>query len=85
VTIPPGKETGWHKHLFPVFAFVENGTLNVEMEDGKKVKFIKGSSFAEVINTYHDGKNEGKEDLVLIAFYLGEIDKPLSIKKEIKK
>jgi quercetin dioxygenase-like cupin family protein len=22
VTIPPGKETGWHKHAFPVFAYV---------------------------------------------------------------
>jgi quercetin dioxygenase-like cupin family protein len=81
VTIPPGKETGWHKHLFPVFAYVESGTLDVELENGKKVKFTKGSSFAEVTNVYHDGKNEGKEDLVLIAFYLGEKDKPLSIKK----
>ena len=81
VTIPPGKETGWHKHVFPVFAYVENGALSVELENGKQVKFTKGSSFAEVINTFHDGKNEGNEDLVLIAFYLGEKDKPLSIKK----
>ena len=24
VMIPPGKSTGWHKHLFPVFAYVLN-------------------------------------------------------------
>lgn len=85
ITIPPGKETGWHKHLFPVFAYVLSGTLSVDLEGGKHVEFTKGSSFAEVINTLHDGKNEGEEDLVLIAIYLGEKDKPLSIKKENEK
>jgi quercetin dioxygenase-like cupin family protein len=85
ITVPPGKETGWHKHEFPVFAYVVSGTLSVDLEDGKRVEFAKGSSFAEVINTLHDGKNEGKEDLVLIAIYLGEKDKPLSIKEQVHK
>jgi quercetin dioxygenase-like cupin family protein len=82
VIIPPGKETGWHKHTFPVFAYVIDGTLSVEFKDGKKREFKKGTSFAEVINTLHNGRNEGKEDLVLIATYLGEKDKPLSVKEE---
>lgn len=82
VTIPPGKETGWHKHAFPVFAYVIDGTLSVEFKVGKKREFTKGASFAEVINTFHNGRNEGKEDLVLLAIYLGEKDKPLSVKEE---
>jgi quercetin dioxygenase-like cupin family protein len=82
VTIPPGKETGWHKHTFPVFAYVIDGTLSVEFKGGKKREFTKGSSFAEVINTLHNGRNECKEDLVLLAIYLGEKDKPLSKKEE---
>ncbi len=80
--IPPGKETGWHKHTFPVFAYVIEGVLSVEFKDGKKRGFVKGTSFAEVVNTFHNGKNEGKEDLVLLAMYLGEKNKPLSIKEE---
>jgi hypothetical protein len=35
-----------------------------------------------VINVYHNGKNDGNEDVVLIAFYMGEKGKPLSVKKE---
>jgi quercetin dioxygenase-like cupin family protein len=82
VILPPGKETGWHKHTFQVFAYVMEGALSVELKDGKKLEFAKGTSFAEVIHTFHNGRNEGKKDLVLLAMYLGEKGKPLSIKEE---
>ncbi len=82
VTIPPGKSTGWHKHLFPVFAYVLKGTLTVAIEDHKTLKLSEGSSFAEVFNTYHNGSNNEKENLVLIAFYMGEKGKPLSVFKD---
>lgn len=81
VTIPPGKETGFHKHTIPVFAYVMSGKLTVELENGKTMEFNKESSFAEVINTMHNGKNTGKEDVVLIVTYLGVKNLPLSIKK----
>lgn len=82
VTIPPGKSTGWHKHAFPVFAYVLKGTLTIELEKNKTLEFPANSSFAEVIDTFHNGKNNGKEDVVLIAFFMGEKGKPLSVKKE---
>ena len=82
VTIPPGKSTGWHKHLFPVFAYVLQGTLTVQQEHGKKIRFKKNTSVAESINMYHTGINEGKEAVVLIVFYMGEKDQPVSVKKE---
>jgi len=78
ITIPPGKETGWHKHTFPVFAVVLKGTLTVQMKD-KTVQFSENSAFAEVLNTIHNGINLGTEDVVLIAFYMGQKDKPLSV------
>jgi quercetin dioxygenase-like cupin family protein len=81
VAIPPGKETGWHKHTFPVFAYVEKGNLTIEIDNAKTMQFSEGSSFAEVINTYHNGKNTGVDDVSLIAFFLGEKGKPLSVKK----
>lgn len=82
VTIPPGKSTGWHKHLFPVFAYVMKGTLTVAIENNKTLKLHEGSSFAEVINTFHNGSNNEKENVVLIAFYMGEKGKPLSVFKD---
>ena len=79
VTLPPGKSTGWHKHFFPVFAYVLKGTLTVEVENKKTLQFPVNSSFSEVINTLHNGVNNGNEDVVLIAFFMGEKEKPLSV------
>lgn len=81
VTIPSGKQTGWHKHEVPVFAYVIKGTLTVEVEHGKTFTYEPNATISEVFNTFHNGFNAGKEDVVLIAFYLGGKDIPLSIKK----
>lgn len=85
VTIPPGASTGWHKHENPVFAYVLKGTLSVDVEKGKTKQFHENSCFAEVVNTYHNGSNKGKDDVILIAFYLGEKGRALSVKKEVEK
>ena len=81
VTIPPGKSTGWHKHTIPVFAYVLKGNLTVELENKQVKQFPENTTFSEVINTFHNGINNGKVDVVLIAFYMGEKGKPLSIVK----
>lgn len=78
VTIHPGQSTGWHKHVFPVFGYVLQGTLTVEVENKGAHDYPVNSSFAEVINTLHNGVNNGSEDVVLIAFFMGEKGKPLS-------
>jgi quercetin dioxygenase-like cupin family protein len=79
VTIPPGKSTGWHKHVFPVFGYVIQGTLTVEIENRKPVQYPVNSAFSEVINTLHNGVNNGNEDVILIAFFMGEKGKTLSV------
>lgn len=78
IIILPGKSTGWHKHGSPVFAYVLKGTLSVEVEHGKTNVFREGTAFSEVVNVIHNGSNQGKEDVVLLAFYLGEKGKALS-------
>ena len=82
ITIPPGKSTGWHKHNIPVFAYVVKGTLTVELEDHRKMKFKEESTFAEMRDTYHNGKNMEDSDLELIAIYMGGKGQKLSIPKE---
>ncbi|MDD4637485.1 MAG: cupin domain-containing protein [Bacteroidales bacterium] len=82
ITFPPGVSTGWHKHEIPVFAYVLKGTLTVELENDKVSEFPENATFAEVFNTYHNGVNKGKEELILIAFYMGGKGVPNSIVKE---
>jgi len=81
INIPPGESTGWHKHEFPVFAYVLKGTLTVEIENNKTLQFPKNTSFAEVMNTFHNGINKGDEAVVLIAFFMGGKGTGLSIHK----
>ena len=82
IIIPSGKSTGWHIHNFPVFAYILKGELTIELENNKTILFAENSSFSEVINTLHNGKNNGNEDVILIAFFMGEKGKPLSIHKD---
>lgn len=85
VTIPPGKSTGWHKHAFPVFAYILKGTLTVELQGGGVKQFPENTSFAEVTDTFHNGKNDGASDVVLIAFFMGEKGEPLSQARDATK
>ena len=83
ITVPPGESTGWHKHIIPVFAYVLEGTLTVELKDNKIITLTKNSTFSEVRNTYHNGINKGTQNVVLIAFYMGEKGKPLSEREDL--
>lgn len=60
ITFKPGQSTGWHKHDFPVFAYVLKGELTAEWENGKTIRYKKDDALAEMINAYHNGKNTGK-------------------------
>ena len=82
ITIEPGQSTGWHKHEIPVFAYVLKGNLTVELEDNKTIVYQQNSSFSEVINTLHNVINKGNENIILIAFFMGEKGKALSKHKE---
>lgn len=82
ITLKPGKSTGWHKHDIPLFAYIIQGTLTVDLGDGKQRTFEAGSAVAEAIGLWHQGINKGTDDLVLIAFYLGGKGMPLSVPKE---
>jgi quercetin dioxygenase-like cupin family protein len=82
ITIEPGQSTGWHKHEIPVFAYILKGSLTVELEHNNTIVYPQNSSFSEVINTLHNGINKGNENVVLIAIFMGEKGKGLSIHKE---
>ena len=78
VEIPPGAETGWHKHPYPCFAYVISGVLDVELEGGKTNRLTGGQAMAESINVMHNGKNNGTEPVKLVMFVMGEKEKPFT-------
>lgn len=81
ITMPPGSSTGWHKHEIPLFAYIIQGTLTVNRKDQDPKTFKAGEAVAEMIDIYHEGVNNGLEDVILIACYLGGDGKVLAIKK----
>jgi quercetin dioxygenase-like cupin family protein len=82
VEIAPGAETGWHKHPVPVYGYVISGNLSVELEGGQRFNYATGEAIIEVINTMHNGKNNGTEPVQLAVFYLGAEGLPNVIKRQ---
>ena len=73
VRVPPGGSTGWHQHPVPVYAYMLEGVLNVEIKGGRTYVFKKGDAIIEVMNTLHNGYNSGSEPASLVAFYTGAV------------
>ncbi|MDB6152717.1 MAG: hypothetical protein JWL90_1170 [Chthoniobacteraceae bacterium] len=78
VEIPPGAETGWHKHPMPCYAYMLAGTVTVELEAGKKNTFTAGQAFVETVDTLHNGKNLGTELVKILMVVTGEKGKPVA-------
>ncbi len=76
VTLAPGAETGWHSHPVPVYAWMLEGELTVEVEGGKQYHFKAGDPIIEVVNTRHNGRNTGKVPAKLAVFYTGVEGRP---------
>ncbi len=82
VDVPPGGSTGWHSHPVPVYAYMLEGVLAVEMENGKTFEFRKGDAIIEVVNTGHNGYNPGREKARLVVFYTGAVGVPNVVKEQ---
>jgi quercetin dioxygenase-like cupin family protein len=79
IEVPPGAETGWHRHPSPCYGYVISGSLTVELEDGTKMTYKAGQALAEVVNTLHNGKNTGAETAKLIMVVTGEKGSPTAV------
>lgn len=76
VEIAPHAETGWHQHPAPSFGFILQGELDVALKNGQ-IKHLKaGDAVAEVVNTLHNGRNNGDIPVKLVVFYAGVATQP---------
>ena len=67
----------WHSHPFPNAGYVLSGELTLEKKDGTTQHFVEGQAIAETVDSVHRGVT-GAEPVVLIVFYSGTPDLPLS-------
>ena len=79
VTIPPGAQTGWHRHPFPCYGYVLAGNLTVEMEGGKSAALTAGQALIESVNVLHNGRNTGSAPVEIVMFVTGEKDHPFTV------
>ncbi len=82
IIIPPGGETGWHKHPGPLYTVVMSGSVEVELDNGEKNTFGAGDVIYEVVDTWHNGVNRGSEDARLIVVALGSEGEPLVVPRD---
>ena len=76
VTIPPGVSTGWHSHTVPVYAYVLEGELTIDLKNEGEYRFRKGDVILEVRNMLHNGRNSGDKAVKLLVFYTGATGVP---------
>lgn len=81
VEIAPGGETGWHRHPVPSFGVITQGELEVDLKDGSTHRFHAGDPIAEVVDTWHNGRNVGSEPLKILVFYAGTVGQPLTVRE----
>ncbi|HYD29322.1 MAG TPA: cupin domain-containing protein [Azospirillaceae bacterium] len=77
--IPPGTETGRHRHPIPLFAYMLEGELTIQPDDQPARVFKAGDAFME-LSSWHTGQNKGTVPVRLLAVYAGAEGTPLSIK-----
>lgn len=78
LTIPPHTVLPWHTHPMPNAAYVVSGQIEVQKQaDGLKQTLRPGQTLAEMVDSPHRGVT-GDEPTVLILFYAGVVDMPLS-------
>jgi quercetin dioxygenase-like cupin family protein len=68
VTFAPGARLPVHKHLYPHYVYVLEGTLSVtNVDSGKSFDVKAGTFFAEMIDTWHYGENKTAVPLKLLV------------------
>ena len=82
ITIKPGEQLAAHQHPVINVGYLLSGQLTVvKTTTGETKKLQAGDSLIELINQWHYGKNEGKENAVIVVVYIGDKNQPLTIKQ----
>ena len=72
--LQPGEETGWHKHMAPLHAYVLEGTSTMEFEtnDGTQTRnFSKGDAYVGAANVWLHASNRTDQLVAVFVVFMG--------------
>jgi quercetin dioxygenase-like cupin family protein len=76
-TIPPGGQTPFHTHRFPVSVYVLEGAFTLEVEGRAPVTVRAGEAMVEPPNARMTGYNRsGQEPVRVVIFYVSDPETP---------
>jgi len=79
--IPPKTELPMHRHPVINAGVILKGELTVISETHDTLYLKAGEPIAELVNTWHFGRNEGTEAVEIIVFYAGTKGSPITVIK----
>lgn len=71
ITIPPGVETGLHRHDAPMYAYILEGELTVTYDGGITKVYRAGDAIMEAVGTAHNGANAGDVPVKVLVVNMG--------------
>lgn len=80
VEIPPGANTGRHRHPVPLIAYVLEGAVTIEGDGHPPFTVQAGQAISEV-STWHRGRNTGTVPVKIFGVFIGDENTPTSIKE----
>jgi quercetin dioxygenase-like cupin family protein len=81
IIIPAGQVLHKHKHPVINAGVLLKGELTVQTVDGKTLHLKAKEGIVEIVDTWHSGKNEGKEPAEIIVFYAGAQGLPITVQQ----
>jgi quercetin dioxygenase-like cupin family protein len=78
--LAPGGQVGRHVHPVPLFAYILEGTLTVEVEAHGTRTFGAGEGFVDVVNLWHNGRNLGDQPVRFLVVFAGQKGTPTLIR-----
>jgi quercetin dioxygenase-like cupin family protein len=77
--LEPGGQTARHQHPVPVYVYVLEGTLTVQVQGMAAREYKPGQAFLEDINHWHQAFNKGSTPTKILVVFVGEEGKPTTI------
>jgi len=74
--VAPGGQVGRHLHPVPLFVYILEGTLTIDMEQHGVHTFKAGEGLAEIINSWHNGRNLGDKPCRFLIVFAGQKGTP---------
>ena len=78
--VAPGGQVGRHLHPNPLFVYILEGALTIEMEGHGSHTFSAGEGLAEVVNTWHNGRNMGTTPVKFLIVFAAQSGTPTIIR-----